>query len=131
MQYTDISSVTFARSVACTPFRSGLIRNKNSVGGALPSARTFDLLIKLRSAATAENITFSAMQKEELEGIEDFLKMKKIRVKNEMEELAAAVDTALGQEDSDDEMAVMAIGEENDEDSESMSFFFLCSNSVD
>lgn len=107
----------------------------NSVGGALPSARTFDLNVRLK-ADSDHPIIFSALNKEELAPIEEFLRSKKIRVKNEMEELAAAEVAALGDDDDDDDdnsdgMDVdkslggnKLLGEEDDEDSEGL-FFFL------
>lgn len=99
------------------------------VGGALPSARTFDLNVRLK-ADSDHPIIFSALNKEELAPIEEFLRSKKIRVKNEMEELAAAEVAALGDDDDDDDdnsdgMDVdkslggnKLLGEEDDEDSE-------------
>ena len=69
------------------------------------TARTFDLVVSTRSGPEH---TFSSINKEEHEGIESYLKDKKIRVKNRMaEELAPAVD------DDDDEMqSVASSGEE-------------------
>ncbi|GAA5863656.1 hypothetical protein JCM8547_003683 [Rhodosporidiobolus lusitaniae] len=81
------------------------------VGGALPSARTFDLSIRLKDSST---LLFSALNKEELPAITDFLTMKKIKVKNEMEELAAAEAEALGAESSEDE-AMSVDGDSEDE----------------
>lgn len=84
-----------------------------SVGGALPSARTFDLSVRLRGDPE-HPIVFSALNKEELQTIEDFLHMKKIKVKNEMDELAAveaavlagAGDDSSDEDDDDDAMDV-------------------------
>ncbi|KAI5475287.1 hypothetical protein MNV49_001669 [Pseudohyphozyma bogoriensis] len=104
----EIASVTIAR-----------------VGGNLPSARTFDLNVRVK--ADASPIIFSALNKEELQNIEEFLRSKKVKVKNEMEELAAAEAAALGADDSDDsdaESDKMEVdrnvggGEDEDEDSE-------------
>ncbi|KAK4049309.1 FACT complex subunit [Microbotryomycetes sp. JL201] len=82
--FSDIHSVIFAR-----------------VGGALPSARTFDLAV--RTKADSSSIVFSALNKEELRAIEGFLTAKKLRVKNEMEELAAVEAAVLGDDDDDDD----------------------------
>ncbi|GAA6060442.1 hypothetical protein JCM10212_000035 [Sporobolomyces blumeae] len=82
--FSEISAVVLAR-----------------VGGALPSARTFDLNIRLKDS-TSGPLTFSALNKEELTSITEFLSMKKIKVQNEMEELAAAEAEALGGALSDD-----------------------------
>ncbi|GAA5833091.1 hypothetical protein JCM3766R1_001389 [Sporobolomyces carnicolor] len=86
------------------------------VGGALPSARTFDLNIRLKDASSG-NPVFSALNKEELTSITDFLAMKKIKVKNEMEELAAAEAEALGgalEDDSDED--AMSVDSDDDDD---------------
>jgi hypothetical protein len=87
-----------------------------SVGGALPSARTFDLNIRLKDSMSG-NPVFSAVNKEELTSITEFLSMKKIKVKNEMEELAAAEAEALGgalAEDSDDDDAMSVDSDDDD-----------------
>jgi structure-specific recognition protein 1 len=63
------------------------------------------------------NPIFSALNKEELTSITEFLTMKKIKVKNEMEELAAAEAEALGgamEDDSDDDDA-MSIDSDDDD----------------
>ncbi|GAA5874984.1 hypothetical protein JCM16303_004968 [Sporobolomyces ruberrimus] len=97
--FSEISAVVLAR-----------------VGGALPSARTFDLNIRLKDS-TSGNPSFSSLNKEELTAITEFLTMKKIKVKNEMEELAAAEAEALGgamEDDSDDDDA-MSVDSDDDE----------------
>jgi len=63
------------------------------------------------------NPVFSAVNKEELTSITEFLSMKKIKVKNEMEELAAAEAEALGgalAEDSDDDDAMSVDSDDED-----------------
>lgn len=107
--YSDISEVRFER-----------------VSGALTSsARTFDLIVQTKSAKNEH--TFSAVQKEEQGGIEDFLKRdKKLRVKNSIEENAQAISSAvqaalMDEDDSDDaaeERAARRAAGEDDEDSE-------------
>lgn len=127
--HSDISAVTFARFVVpvVLPFiaRADLAVAR-SVGGALPSARTFDLNVRLKGDSD-HPIIFSALNKEELTTIEEHLRAKKIRVKNEMDELAAAEVAALGDDDDDDDDDDMDVdkaavkdllGEEDDEDSE-------------
>ncbi|GAA5929678.1 hypothetical protein JCM3775_006519 [Rhodotorula graminis] len=90
VSFSEISAVVLAR-----------------VGGALPSARTFDLAIRLKDSTSSAPLVFSALSKEELSNITDFLQTKKIKVKNEMDELAAAEAEALGaavmESDSDDD----------------------------
>ncbi|GAA5958801.1 hypothetical protein JCM21900_004768 [Sporobolomyces salmonicolor] len=92
--FSEISAVVLAR-----------------VGGALPSARTFDLSIRLKDSSSGP-LVFSALNKEELTNITDFLTMKKIKVKNEMEELAAAEAEALGGGISDDDDAMSVDSDE-------------------
>lgn len=76
---------------------------------------------------TDHPIIFSALNKEELQSIDEFLRMKKVRVKNEMDELAAVEAAALGDDDDDDDDDAMdvdapalkgVLAEEDDEDSE-------------
>lgn len=92
-----------------------------SVGGAMTSARTFDLKIEQKSGP---EYTFTSIAREEHGSIESFLKSKKVRVTNEMGDGDAIM---AGPEDSDDEMqSVASSGEEapkprlgdDDEDSE-------------
>lgn len=91
------------------------------MGGAIASARTFDLKIEQKSGP---EYTFSSIAKEEHEGIESFLKGKKVRVTNEMvdgDAIMAGVD-----DDSDAEQSVVSSDGEkprvkvgnDDEDSE-------------
>lgn len=65
----------------------------------MASARTFDLKIQSKDA----EITFSSINKEEHELVESFLKSKKLRVKNEINDdmLTGAVAEL---EDSDEDM---------------------------
>ncbi|GAA6004523.1 uncharacterized protein JCM10292_005655 [Rhodotorula paludigena] len=103
VSFSEISAVVLAR-----------------VGGALPSARTFDLSIRLKDSSSGQPLVFSALSKEELSNITDFLELKKIKLKNEMDELAAAEAEALGaaggasSDDDDDAMSVD--GEDDSED---------------
>ncbi|KAF8511603.1 structure-specific recognition protein-domain-containing protein [Gautieria morchelliformis] len=92
------------------------------VGGAMTSARTFDLKIEQKSGP---EYTFTSIAREEHESIESFLKSKKVRVTNEMGDGDAIM--AAPDDDSDDEMqSVASSGEEapkprlgdEDEDSE-------------
>ncbi|GAA5972879.1 hypothetical protein JCM11641_003986 [Rhodosporidiobolus odoratus] len=99
VSFSEISAIVLAR-----------------VGGALPSARTFDLSIRLKDSSSGP-LVFSALNKEELQNITDFLTMKKIKVKNEMEELAAAEAEALGgalEDDSDEEDGVSIDSDEEE-----------------
>jgi structure-specific recognition protein 1 len=81
------------------------------VGGGLgaTAVRTFDLKVVTKSGP---EYTFTSLNKEEHEGVENYLKGKKLRVKNE---LMADVDAMLaaGADDDDEEMqSVASDGEE-------------------
>ena len=92
------------------------------VGSAM-SARTFDMNVVTKSGP---EYTFTSINKEEHDGVDAFLKEKKVRVKNEMvpdADILAAVD------DSDEEMQSVAsdddepprarrAGDDDDEDSD-------------
>jgi len=123
VMFSEISAVVLARyafssssSVVIHPKLKLITIRGHSVGGALPSARTFDLNIRLKDSLSGNPI-FSALNKEELTSITEFLSMKKIKVKNEMEELAAAEAEALGgalMDDSDDDDAMSVDSDEED-----------------
>jgi len=105
IDFADIHMVTFSR-----------------LGGGMASARTIDLGVVTREGP---ELTFTNINKEEHDGIETFLRGKKVRTKNEMadEMVVAAVDL-----DSDEDMqSVVSDGEDeraprtgggDDEDSE-------------
>ncbi|EJC97814.1 SSrecog-domain-containing protein [Fomitiporia mediterranea MF3/22] len=82
--------------------------NFSRVGGPMATSRTFDLVVVTKSGPEH---TFSSLNKEEHEGIEGYLKGKKLRVKNTMaEDLAPPV---LDDDDEDEEMqSVVSSGEE-------------------
>lgn len=93
---------------------------RDRVGGALPSARTFDLSIRLKDASSAAGggsgpLVFSALSKEELQTITDFLSMKKIKLKNEMDEMAQ-VEAAALDVSSEDEAMMSAESEDESDD---------------
>lgn len=69
----------------------------------MASARTFDLKIQVGGSET----TFSSINKEEHELVESFLKSKKLRVKNEINDdmLTGAIPQLDDDEDSDEDMA--------------------------
>lgn len=96
----------------------------------MTSARTFDMIV---STKTGPEHTFSAINKEEHEAIEQYLRGKKVRVKNQIvEDLAVA---ALDDDEDEEMQSVASSGEEaprprvggDDEDSEEgRLFLFLC-----
>ena len=68
----------------------------------MTSARTFDIRVVVKAGPVSE-FTFTSINKEEYDPVEQFLTSKKIRIKNEMNEgdviMAAPLD-----DDSDEEM---------------------------
>ncbi|KZO96000.1 SSrecog-domain-containing protein [Calocera viscosa TUFC12733] len=85
VDYADIHSASFSR-----------------VGGVMATAKTFDLRITQKSSG---DLIFSSINKEEHGKIEEYLKAKKVRVKNELqEELAEAAGLSEDEEDEDEDM---------------------------
>jgi len=96
IDYADIHQVVFSR-----------------VGGAMSSARTFDIRVITKSGSQSE-VTFTSINREEFDPVESFLKEKKLRTKSEINDgdvLMAA--TALDDE-SDEDMG--SAGSDNDSD---------------
>lgn len=74
------------------------------------AARTFDVKIVTKSGP---EFSFTSINKEEHDGVETFLKDKKVRVKNEMVPDADMLLAAAGADDDDDEM--QSISSEDDD----------------
>jgi structure-specific recognition protein 1 len=92
------------------------------VGGAISASRTFDIVLHLKDGTEAP---FSNINREEQKPLEDFFKIKGLRVKNEMDEDGQAlIDAALRDPDmaSSDEEVVAARADRGsaDEDDESL-----------
>ena len=99
----------------------------------MTSSRSFDLNISTKSGP---EYTFTSINKEEYEALETYLKEKKIRVKNQMNDADLAI-AALEDDDDDDDAqsAISSEGEvivksrnDDDEDTEdgAWSQCFLC-----
>jgi FACT complex subunit SSRP1/POB3 len=92
------------------------------VGGAVSASRTFDITIEMKTGAESQ---FSNINREEQKPLEEFFKVKGLRVKNEMDEdtsalLAAALRDHPDMASSDEEVvAAKADRGSADEDSES------------
>ena len=91
------------------------------VGGAVSASRTFDITIDMKEGGESQ---FSNINREEQKPLEDFFKIKGLRVKNEMDEDSSAIlKAALRAEElaSSDEEVVAARADRGsaDEDSES------------
>lgn len=98
----------------------------------MASARTFDLKVITKSGP---EITFTSINKEEHEPVEEYLKSKKLRVKNEMNDEMLGVVAQL--DDEDEEMQSVAsdgdaapkprlMNGDDDEDSEEGLLFTYC-----
>lgn len=92
------------------------------VGGAISASRTFDITVHLKDGTEPQ---FSNINREEQKSLEDFFKIKGLRVKNEMDEDGQAlIDAALRDPDmaSSDEEVVAARADRGsaDEDDESI-----------
>lgn len=70
------------------------------LGGGIASAKTFDMKV-VSKTETADHV-FSALPKEEMESIGQFLKSKNVRLQNELDE-AMDIDPISDDEDDDDE----------------------------
>jgi structure-specific recognition protein 1 len=106
ISYEQTASITFSR-----------------VGGAVSASRTFDITVHMKGGAGESQ--FSNINREEQKPLEDFFKIKGLRVKNEMDEdgsalLAAALrDPDMASSDEDDVVAARADRGSADDDSES------------
>ena len=86
------------------------------VGGALPSSRTFDLAVKMKSGQ-GEHV-FSNINREEMNPLIDFFKAKNIRYKNEMTEDNTVLKAALAADlaSSSDDGSGLNRGSADDDD---------------
>lgn len=89
ISYEQTQSVTFSR-----------------VGGAVSALSTFDITVHMKNGAGTTQ--FSNINREDLKALEDFFKLKGLRVKNEIDEdanlMAAALRDEVMGEDSDEEV---------------------------
>lgn len=105
ISYEQTQSITFSR-----------------VGGAVSALSTFDITVHMKSGAGSSQ--FSNINREDLKALEDFFKLKGLRVKNEIDEDANLLAAAMRDEDmaSSDEEVVGAKADRGsaDEDEESV-----------
>ncbi|KAK9480404.1 hypothetical protein V1514DRAFT_325333 [Lipomyces japonicus] len=109
--HSDVSSVTLSR-----------------VGGSVSSSRTFDVTVTLTTGASHQ---FSNINREEQNGIEQYLKSKNIRIKNDLVEDQSFLVAALGSDsdDSDADVVPRADRGSADEDEESVDEDFQADDS--
>lgn len=118
LAYDQTASITFSR-----------------VGGAISASRTFDITIVGKNGGGESQ--FSNINREEQKPLEDFFKIKGIKVKNEMEDDSAAIiAAAMAGEDmasSDEEVVASAARDRGsaDEDDESVDEDFQADSESD
>ncbi len=116
ISYEQTQSVTFSR-----------------VGGAVSALSTFDITVHLKNGGGSSQ--FSNINREDLKALEDFFKVKGLRVKNEIDEDANLMAAALRGEDmeSSDEEVVGAKADRGsaDEDEESVDEDFQAESDSD
>lgn len=93
--FSDVSSVNISRA-----------------GQTSTSSRTFDLEIELR--LNKGSTTFGNISKEEQQLLENFLKSKNLRVKNEEKEAQQRLQTALGSDSEDEDINMGSAGEDDE-----------------
>ncbi|AMD22080.1 HGL260Cp [Eremothecium sinecaudum] len=94
------------------PFQDVNTVNISRAGQATTSSRTFDLEIVLRS--NKGSTTFANISKEEQQLLENFLKSKNVRVKNEDKEAQERLQTALGSDSEDEDVNMGSAGEDDE-----------------
>lgn len=116
ISYEQTQSITFSR-----------------VGGAVSALSTFDITVHMKSGAGSSQ--FSNINREDLKALEDFFKLKGLRVKNEIDEDANLLAAAMRDEDmaSSDEEVVGAKADRGsaDEDEESVDEDFQAESDSD
>ncbi|KAB5570421.1 POB3-like protein [Coniochaeta sp. 2T2.1] len=117
ISYEQTQSVTFSR-----------------VGGAVSALSTFDITVHMKNGAGTTQ--FSNINREDLKALEDFFKLKGLRVKNEIDEdanmMAAALRDEVMGEDSDEEVVgAKADRGSADEDDESVDEDFRADSDSD
>jgi structure-specific recognition protein 1 len=115
ISYEQTQSITFSR-----------------VGGAVSALSTFDITIHMKNGAGSSQ--FSNINREDLKALEDFFKLKGLRVKNEIDEDANLIAQALREDmASSDEEVVGAKAERGsaDEDEESVDEDFQAESDSD
>ncbi|KAH7038061.1 POB3-like protein [Microdochium trichocladiopsis] len=116
VSYEQTSSITFSR-----------------VSGAVSALSTFDIAVHMKTGGPTHQ--FSNINREDLKGLEDFFKLKGLRVKNEIDEDATLLKQALREEammdDSEEEAPNGADRGSADEDEESVDEDFKADSESD
>ena len=116
ISYEQTQSITFSR-----------------VGGAVSALSTFDITVHMKNGAGSSQ--FSNINREDLKALEEFFKLKGLRVKNEIDDDTNLIAAALGDDDmaSSDEEAVGPKADRGsaDEDEESVDEDFQAESESD
>lgn len=94
------------------PFSEVSMVNISRAGKTTTSARTFDLEVVMRS--NNGSTTFANISKEEQQLLENFLRSKNLRVKNEEKEAQQRLENALGSDSDDGDVNMGSAGEEDE-----------------
>lgn len=97
------------------PFQDVAAANISRAGQTSTSARTFDLEVVMR--ANRGTITFANISKEEQQLLENYLKSKNLRVKNEDKEAEQRLQTAFGSDSDNDDVDINMGSAGEDEES--------------
>lgn len=113
ISYEQTQSVTFSR-----------------VSGAVSALSTFDITVQMKGAGSHQ---FSNINRDDLKALEQFFKLKGLRVKNEIDEDEKLLKQALRAQElsSDDEVAPAADRGSADEDEESVDEDFQAESESD
>lgn len=102
------------------------------VGGSVSASRTFDVTVKLKSSDGGGEYQFNNINREEQSSLEDFFKMKNLRIKNDLvDDSNALLAAALKDQDMDDDDDVAAARGSADEDEESVDEDFQAESESD
>jgi len=115
ISYEQTQSITFSR-----------------VGGAVSALSTFDITVVMKNGAGSSQ--FSNINREDLKALEDFFKLKGIRVKNEIDEdanLAAALRDQVMESSDEEVVGPKADRGSADEDEESVDEDFQADSESD
>ncbi|EFQ28629.1 structure-specific recognition protein [Colletotrichum graminicola M1.001] len=115
--YEQTASITFSR-----------------VGGAVSALSTFDITVQMKNGAGSSQ--FSNINREDLKGLEEFFRLKGLRVKNEIDEESNLIAAALREQamdDSEEEVVGAAKADRGsaDEDEESVDEDFRAESESD
>ncbi|KAJ6164387.1 FACT complex subunit pob3 [Penicillium chermesinum] len=131
LYFLDKSLMFVPKPATYIQLENAAVVTMSRVGGAVSASRTFDITVSLKGGLG--EFQFSNINREEQQSLEDFFKVKGIRVKNEMMEDPSNLLKALDAEDmeSSDEGEARADRGSADEDSDTPDEDFNASSESD